>query len=355
MQKLILVFCFLCTVTIISAQNDFRPGYIIRLNGEKVDGLINYGSESNLCKKCVFIESTGKNSTTYYPNQIKGFRFKDSRYFISKLINDKWHFLEYLIQGKLDIYHLNINNSEHYYLEKSDDELVEIPADDEVISTDSTGTRHISKSKKHIGLLTYYLSDAPQIKNDIANLTILTDKSLISLAQKYHSAVCNDEKCIIFEKPTPPIKVNLEIFGGFNLNPYNSELTYFDEEKYEMTKNFVAGIYGHFWFPSIGDKIFIKTGINYMYLEHNKVHYYDPTHQTNLIIPLFVEYIYHKGIIRPKIAAGGYYATQLGHSNQLFSFDMDLGLNFKITKSVFLSTDWSVKRKFLTAGLFYKF
>lgn len=354
MNRFVLICSFLFTVALITAQNDFRPGYIIRLNGDTIEGLINYGSESNMCKKCVFQETTGKNASTYNPNEIKGYRFKDSRYYISKLIDDKWHFLEYIIQGKLNVYHLNINNSEQYFVEKSDNELVEIPSDNEVISTDSTGTRHISKSKKHIGLLIYYLSDAPQIKDDITNLTSITDKSLISLAQKYHKVVCDNEQCIVFEKPKPPVKVSLEILGGFNLNPYNSALTFLDS-KYAVTKNYVAGINGHFWFPAIGDKIFLKTGLNYMHFEHEKFSYHDSGSQSNLIIPLFIEYIYHKGIIRPKIAAGAIYSIELGVKNPAVIFDVDLGLNVKITKSVFLSADWGVKRKFITTGLFYKF
>ncbi len=72
------------------------------------------------------------------------------------------------------------------------------------------------KSYKHVGVLTYYMKDAPGLKTKISSIQEPGHKNLVSLAKNYHYHVCaEDEQCIQFKKELPLVKLNMEAVGGW--------------------------------------------------------------------------------------------------------------------------------------------
>lgn len=311
----LLLFGLLFTTGILNAQTDFRPGYIINSTGDTIYGEIDYRGDLLMSSVCKF---KGKESkiTEYYPNNIIAFRFSDSKFYVSREINNRNVFLEYLIKGEINIYYMRDDFGDHYYLDKEDVKLTEIPYEEGVKNIDDKEVYY--ETTKHIGLLYYYMQDAPDFQSRIQSVKKPEQQNLVKLAEDYHNAVCEGEQCIIYEKPVPFIKIIPELVGGVIKYSNVDDLN----DKYYMH----AGIIGHIWLPRTSEKMYFRTGVLFSQLD------IDGEKKNYFKIPCQLEYIYPKGIFRPRIAYGLNFYIQ-----SYLSVSFDLGANIKLSKALFLS------------------
>lgn len=313
-NKLILIGLLFTTV-IVNAQTDFRPGYIIKTPGDTLFGKIDYRGDLKMSFVCKFKD---KENTIreYSPDDITAFRFTDSKYFVSKKVNEKTMFLEYLIKGKVNIYFGRDENGDHYYIDKDDVTLTEIPYEEGVKYVNNEPKYY--ESKKHIGVLNYFMQDASGFQSRIETIKKPERQNLIKLAKDYHNAVCEGENCTIYEKSVPFIKISPEVIGGV--------INYSTVDDLNDKIYFHAGIIGHIWMPSSSEKMYFRTGIIFSQLDINDEikNFYK--------IPCQLEYIYPKGFFRPRFAYGLNFYKQ-----NYRSVSFNLGGNLKISKSLFLS------------------
>lgn len=315
----IILLGLLISTSFLNAQTDFRPGYIISTNGDTLFGQIDYRGDLLMSRLCKFKD--GDTIKEYSPNDIKAFRFIESKYYVSKEINATIFFLEYLIKGKVNIYYMRDNEGDHYYLDKEDVSLIEIPYEEGIKYVDDKPVYF--ETKKHIGLLNYYMQDAPEFQSRIQTIKKPDHQNLIKLAEEYHNAVCEGEKCIIYEKSIPFIKILPEILYGkikyTNVEDWNVED--FNDKVYTH-----IGIICHIWMPRTSEKMNFRTGVIFSQLEfdNEKSNFYK--------IPCQLEYIYPKGIFRPRIAYGLNFYIPI-HRTVSFNF----GTNIKLTEKLFLS------------------
>ncbi|MCF8299285.1 MAG: hypothetical protein K9J13_17180 [Saprospiraceae bacterium] len=303
----ILIFIFLSGV--INAQTDFRPGYIIKLEGDTVFGEIDYRGDQLMCELCKFRLSEQAEETTYFPKDIFAYRFTDSKYFISKQIKGKKVFLEFLINGQIDIYYLRDEKGDYYFIEKEGEELIELPYE-EVISRTKDGIRFVNKSKKHIGILSVYMQDAIDFQNRISKVGKPNHESLIKLAKDYHNNVCEGDECIIYQKKVPFVKVSYDVVGGVvnfsNLDNLN--------DKFYVT----GGVLFYFTMPRSNEKIFLKAGLLLSKLEN-----LDGDKYIYVNVPIHIGYMAPKAYkVRPFVSIG------------LFSPSYSGGLMIKIDKKI---------------------
>ncbi|MEQ9304840.1 MAG: hypothetical protein RJQ14_13110 [Marinoscillum sp.] len=320
-MKQIYFLVLLFSTEVVNAQTDFQPGYVIELAGDTLLGQIDYRGDILMGTACKFKdhENMIKN---YSPSEIAAFRFTDSKYYVSKVVHKKKVFLEYLINGVVDIYYLRDDSGDHYFIEKEGIELTEIPYDEEI---KYIGDKQVYyESKKHIGLLYYYMQDALDFQSRIQLVKKPEHKNLIRLAKDYHNAVCEDEKCIIYERQPPAIKILPELLRGI-IN--YSNVDNLNDKNYLQT-----GIIGHIWMPRVSEKLYFRTGVLISQLEIDG-------QTTYFRVPLQLEYIYPKGFFRPRLAYGlNYYfanSQPVGNVSQSVSFD--LGANIKLSRTLFLT------------------
>jgi hypothetical protein len=309
-------FLGLLFITVMSnAQSDFRPGYIINLSGDTLIGEIDYRGDLLMNHVCTF-KGVENKITEYSPNDIAAFRFIDSKYYVSKQINENRVFLEYLIKGKISIYYMKDDIGDHYYLDKEDIKLTEIPYEEGVRYANDKQVFY--KSKKHMGLLNYYMQDAPEFQSRISSIEKPAHQNLIKLAEDYHSTVCKGEQCIIYEKPISFIKILPELLGGV--------IKYSNVEGLNDKYYSHAGIIAHIWMPKSSEKLYFRTGvlISQLDFEGEKVNFYK--------IPLQFEYIYPKGTFRPRFAYGwNFYVPSYT------SVSFDIGTNVELSETFVLS------------------
>lgn len=281
-NKSLLIGLLLTTLNL-NAQTDFRQGYIVKNTGDTLYGQIDYRGDILMSSICRYKHSDNT-ITEYSPNDIKCYRFIDSKFYVAKKVNNKYVFLEYLIKGIVNIYYMRDDKGDHYYLDKEGEKLTEIPYEEGIITVNNK--KMIRESTMHIGFLNYYMQDAPNIQSQIQSIRRPNHRGLISLAEDYHNAVCSDEKCIVYEKKVPFIKISITPFLGL--------VNYLG---YDNLVNEYGG-YLYFWAPRFNEKIFFKTGFS-----HTKI----PTKEKYIDaikIPVQVQYIYRANRFQPQISSG---------------------------------------------------
>jgi hypothetical protein len=203
------------------AQEIYKEGCILNLKGDTIKGFLLVQKGKNASEKCLFKQTIDGESKTYNPNEIAGYRYSNSKYYISKeinidSINKKIVFLEFLIKGTASVYYY-FDNAEHYYIEKDPNGLIELSEKERLYHDEKKGGTFIVPSK-YKNKLTVVMQDCPGISEEIKN-SRLNHKSLIKLTKDYHEKVCNSESCIIYERDNTSPKVKFGVLMGFSKKP----------------------------------------------------------------------------------------------------------------------------------------
>jgi hypothetical protein len=328
--KVSFVLGLLFIAGLINAQTYFRPGYVIKTGNDTVFGEVDYRGDLLMAEICRFRINSDGNEIKYSPEDLTAYRFIESKYFVSKVVNGKKVFLEFLIKGQINIYYLRDESGDHYFLEKDDSGIIEIPYEKEIAY--EKNDNYSFKSTRHIGLFYYYMQDAPEFQSRIAKLGKPEHESLIKLAEDYHNSVCKEEPCIIYEKELPRLRLELEIIGGIvNYQGFEGMVNYeFWKDIKDMTY-FQMGFLANFWLPGRSEKLFLRTGILYSTVNKNNVS------ETILKIPVQFEYVYPKGIFKPKMAVGINLYRPFYQSVAFMG-----GVNIKLHPSVYLVINYDI-------------
>lgn len=101
-----------------------------------------------------------------------------------------------------------------------------------------------------------------------------------------------------------------------------------------------SGIIFHISTPMISEKYMLRTGIQYS--KYKGSDSFGNIKNIDIInIPLGIEYLYPRGVIRPNFAAG----VNVYHipDNNFFAFSLGAGLNFKIINSVSITVNYNME------------
>lgn len=309
---------------LINAQTDFRPGYVISLDGDTLIGEIDYRDDIRMSKICLFKSKDSDNEIKFTPNNIIAFRFNEGKYFVSKEVNGGKIFLEFLIKAKVSVFYVRDNKGDHYFLEKEGLGLTEIPYVEGTIVIDKKV--YFNKPTKYIGVLNYYMHDAPEFQSKIYSMGEPSHKNLIKLAEDYHNKVCKDNKCVIYEKKLPAFKLSIE--PSVRLGKYPS--------KYSVYGNtFEYGSNLYLWMPQASEKLYFKTGLFFVNSDRGNF----------LKLPLQFQYLYPSKVFRPKVNIGVDVFLGDNSSNAINGYLPQVGIGFiyKIYKKIYFSANLNLE------------
>jgi len=326
--KKIIILPFLFIIIGLNAQTDFRSGYVILNSNDTLHGIIDYRNDLSMGSICRFKLDKNAIEKIYYPDEIIGYRFNDSKYFITKDLSNSNSkkgkvFLEFLIKGKLNVYFYQDEIGDHYYIEKQGFDLIELPYEEGIKYKDNAP--YYYQSTQHIGLLELYLQDAPDLRSNIESIKKPEQDILIMLARDYHNEVCKNEQCIIYEKKESPVKFSLEPLVGY--------------EKFAQVEDYTSGSfieYGanlYIWMPRSSEKIYFKTGIAFAKIGNTRFYK----------VPLQLQYVYPSNLFRPIASLGiNYYAFNISGGHYPFHLlHASGGFIYKILKNTYLSANIS--------------
>jgi hypothetical protein len=345
-MKLIQILIFLSFFkAFLFGQTDFRTGYIIDSSGDTIFGQVDYRGDLLMGMQCRFMKEGQKEVQLFKPFEIQSYRFTDGKYYISRKISNQDVFLEYVLNGQVNIYYLRDQSGDHYYIEKDTLGLTELPYSERVEAlADGYGKhpQYLVKSKQHIGLLKLYMYDAPELNSSIEALGAPVHRNLVSIGKKYHNLVCKDHECIVYERKEPAVKVALGPAWNYRF-PRNE-----------------FGLDAYFWLPRSSEKLYLKTGAFYLHTEEGR--------QTVNVFrfPFQLQYMYTAKSIMPAISVGiNVYSYELSNYNytiekRLFhTTALNAGLNIRITRklraSVLISTEYTPLSACIMSGNMDKF
>lgn len=299
----------------ISAQSDFRPGYIITNSLDTLHGLVDYRGELRNMKVCTYKESSVGQSKEFFPSDIYGYRYDTGKFFISKEINTEeltdTVFVEFLLKGISNLYYYKSSNYSAYFIESEDKELLELRSKEIEIKKDDKV--FLKQDNKYMGLLSYVFADCPEIRKDIVKVD-LSHKSLIHITHKYHDYKCNDEACVVYEKKMPVLRIELKPTIGYSLSEITFNNSELEKVDFQMSSSPFAGIAMNFIVPRWNEKLTFLINVAF-----NKDHFYGTSSQprlssainsyyhiynSNLMSSFSLKYTYPTGKLRPELFAG---------------------------------------------------
>lgn len=200
-QTLFLFIYSIISTCALFAQSDFKQGYVINLAQDTIKGYIDDRGEIQNCTKCRFKVSENSEIQEYLPGEIKGYRLLNDKFYISRQITINGvstnRFVEYLLNGAVDLYLYRDVYSTYYFIQEKGKEPVELKQ--EKVEIHSNNRVYLKDNKEYLGVLISTFDSTPQLKTKIEKVH-LTRNSLINISESYHNAVCPGEQCIIYKK-----------------------------------------------------------------------------------------------------------------------------------------------------------
>ncbi|MEQ8553272.1 MAG: hypothetical protein RIC06_03340 [Cyclobacteriaceae bacterium] len=157
------------------AQSDFRNGYIINMENDTIQGLVDYRSNSKNYESCIF--KGEQVETVYFPNQILGFGYINDRYYSSQIIEGS--FVEVLVTGDINLF-----KSKNKYHVQKDTSLYHLESKIEVVEIESKKVK--KETSRWRGILAFLISDCFQDFNSLTSDIKLNDRGLTQLIVKYN-------------------------------------------------------------------------------------------------------------------------------------------------------------------------
>jgi len=175
--------------------------------------------------------------------------------------------------------------------------------------------------------------------------------NLIKLAADYNHKFGNDVTGNVFRKNAPFLKCNFELVAG--------TINYKNNEDVIASNSFNGGVLAHLWMPRTNENLYFRTGI--LYSQANTIEGKKDVFK----FPVQVEYVYPKGILRPRLAVGlNLYTSMLqtyalmGGINIVVDKNVVLGLSYDVdfnkSEKVFILPK-VINTQSLTAGIYFSF
>ena len=237
--------CLLFGLLQVEAQNyNFEPGYVVTLTNDTLRGEIDFRTDTQNNLRCRF-KKEGQNSTVeYLPADISLYRFtSNGKYYVSHevTIEGQKHtfFLEYLIQGLMNVYYFNYEKQSYYLFEKEDGSVIDLITKTE----DGINDLQAKEDLKYDGRLRYFFDGFIDPKYKTRKIDF-DQKVMIEIAKSYHDQLCTTgEECIVFE----------------NKNPYATQVEFkvsaYTGLQFVSTKIWSEKISGFEAFPAIGGEL----------------------------------------------------------------------------------------------------
>ncbi|MCB0667852.1 MAG: hypothetical protein KDC80_18620 [Saprospiraceae bacterium] len=219
------------------AQQDFRPGFIITLTGDTIKGHIDYRPPISNASVCHFRRENSNEVSKFNPEEIKAYRYNDSKFYISKELTiggiTSRHFLEYLVDGIVELYYLASKFKDAYYIEK-EGIFYEVKNEDRTFRKDNKIYKSVKK--EYVGTLKYLMRETPDLFDKI-DKSDFNHKDFVALSQEYHESICPDYDCITYVKSSDKLHdIKWRIHPGLYLGFENSRYFMSTSTKVEMRR-----------------------------------------------------------------------------------------------------------------------
>ena len=325
------------------SQSDFRPGLVITEAGDTLLGELDARGGHVRGHSVTF--RRGGEATTYLPDNLRGYRFTDGAYYLSKAVTGQaGQFVEVLASGPVSLYSGANGSKNVYYLERGDDGLAFLPTFQEEVRQGDR--QYVREAGRHKNILSYYLREVPGLERQIADLRKPDYRNLLKLAEHYYDVACPDlGLCPTYLAAQAGWEWQLQV---------NSIVTFLRDGATSYPNGIsvpksqpAAGLLLRFRPERGPDNLYLRLGVQYYF---DDIGYAGETvpfeaGRNNFRFSAGVEYLYPKGAVRPLFTFG----TVVTNSVNQFTV-MSTGLYVPIGEDFAVTTE--VGAEFATPALF---
>jgi outer membrane protein W len=354
--KCLIILCSLCSC--LSAQQNFDPGYIIKLNQDTLKGYIRADLESELTSIVQFRTNESSVLQEFGPAELLGFGIGPDIYKSMRFSNTaedsimETAFVKQLVKGEYNLYAYRKPDRFFYLLQK---DTILYFLYDEV----SRNTGEIVQK----GNVYNYLNLIAVPCEKLTNLVIrvgYNDKDMATFVSKVDDCESPGVATNFYQKPKTLVQPMI-FAGGLPIAQKNQ---------------FTAGLILHITLPRIDKKTSINIGINYSSLtktsEARSDYYflYDLlTHYQIFSVPVTFQYNFTTSRVQPYFYAGlsgAYTAKTTNSQNNMIplsdhefglSLVAGLGIQMRLVSQLFFRADWryEVILQYPVIGIAYQF
>lgn len=222
-KEIICIIMVLGMAVATHAQTNPQPGYIITNENDTIWGTIDYLSDFQNQRACLFKADGAQTYREYKPGDISGYRLSTSGIFYvtrTFVIGDAERavFAEYLLQGGVSLYYARDVHTQYYFWVDEDGKTARMVYDGERSSL-SSDDRQLRKSR--IIEVSQLLGRSAEAQKRLWK-TNYSASDLIDLTREYDETYCTDAgDCIQFKSDTKKrtgLKVRLRVEAGVDFN-----------------------------------------------------------------------------------------------------------------------------------------
>lgn len=290
------------------AQRDFRSAFIVRIDGDTLNGEADFSNGVNHFKLCRF--RAGSDITEYKPEDLAAYGFRNDRFFVSRPVEAGGPrvFVELIVKGEVSLY----RHLDDFYLEK-DTSFVQLT--NPSVRTRKDGNEIVHRSRKYRGVANLMMGNCPDVRKEIETLN-LNERSLTELVEHYNQ--CKNVSWVSYKGKKPWIKSQWGVEAGFSSSSFTAvHGTYSNSYlngPYTNSQTWIAGITLDILSPRINESMFIRTGASFTHPKYYGYNQYQSgsTLNTNYVtldisqlkVPLGVAWRILAGKYKPYIMGG---------------------------------------------------
>lgn len=376
-RMIIMVFLTVFGSVSVFSQSDFRDGYIVKNNGDTLRGLVDFRGNKASTQKCTFKEDKNSDRKVFTPEEIQSYRFIDHKYYESRLVESegvvKKLFLEYLIDGEVDVYFFRDLEGEHYLIDDDSGNLIELVNTVKEMQIDNK--RYEQERKEYLGQLKMAFQESPVIFDKVDQVS-LTHNSLINIANDYHSQMCPDEACVIYSRKLIKAQSHFGILIGinsFSKSWHRDGMPYYYLQGSEFGTVIFPSIGPYFQtsVPFISERFFVQLESTYSRRSLKTVNSYifryndisSENYLNDIVITqdilgnyLMIKYEYPGAKFKPFVQVGSfvdyYLSTTVDRNLEIFNEEGEVRSTVESGENPFKSYDWGltlgagIKRKY---------
>lgn len=312
----------------VNGQINFKKGYVITNGNDTIHGRINDRGGYTNSKICVFNPKNGP-IVRYRPEDIKGYRMLDDKYYVSKTVyfrgKHRTIFVDVLLKGEVSLYHNWRNRDLSYYIEKKDSDMVGLINEEVMVRYKPEGNvavlyspTYILSNKLYRDTLQSLFSDSKKLQDQIQEVEY-EPKSLTRLTKAYIYDVCQGNDCINYERDLKMYTPRFGVFAGIQMNEIsflpsqkgmysNEEPNVIDASSFNTNP---IGIFVNFPLPMLNDRLSFQIEAiwneriykealpeNQNFTERIEIH------SESIGLPLLLKYQIGRRFISPSFAIG---------------------------------------------------
>jgi hypothetical protein len=304
-MKRISIICFAALWSApLFGQIDFVSANIIMLQGDTVSGWIDIATEARH-EKILFKKEENSPVREYTPEEIRAYNLGSGAFYVSRSVSmdggqARLNFLEFLVDGVVDLYFCRTRNGDHYFVGGDNGTLTDLTSEEKKVIRD--GKTYIHRSTIYKGKLRSVLTNSKKTERKI-DMVEFDRQSLVRLIKSYHEDVSKREPCKIYGSKK---KLGVQIAPVFEYGISNL-LVVFNDPVYSRTDYagvaFAAGLSANFPIVASGK---ISAVVN---LLGGKVDFKTPPDENNydyttLRGDALIQYTYPKGKFQPLVFGG---------------------------------------------------